>query len=96
MVGKDFEGDEIKDAALLKEGIEKRKDYAEAARWISAHLMKKYGSEFGGNMTFEYDRVANNFLLTYGKSKRVFEEDELGTLPMEIKLLRKAAAAGKQ
>ena len=93
MIGKDFDGDEIRDTALIKEGIEKSKDYVAAAKWISERLSKKYGSEFGGNLSLEHDRVANSFILTYGKNKRVFEEEELGTIPTEIKLIRKSQAS---
>jgi hypothetical protein len=86
---KDFEGDEIRDTALIKEGIEKSKDYVEAAKWISSHLAKKYGFEFKGIFSFEYDQVANRFILKCGSDQRVFEEDEIGLIPSELKFLRK-------
>lgn len=86
---KDFEGDEIRDTALIKEGIEKSKDYVEAAKWISSHLAKKYGSEFKGILSLDYDRVTNRFILKYGSDQRVFEEDEIGLIPSEIKFIRK-------
>lgn len=96
MMEKDFEGDEIRDTSLIQEGIEKSKDYVEAAKWISPRLAKKYGSEFKGIFSLDYDRVANRFLLKAGSSQRAFEEDEIGLIPSEIKFLRKSQAKAKK
>lgn len=86
---KNFEKDEILDTQLIKEGIEKSKNYAEAARWISERLSKRYSAEFGGIVSLEYDRVDNKFILKCDHEKREFQEDEIGLIPSEIKFLRK-------
>ncbi len=86
---KNFDKDEIMDSQLIKEGVEKNKDYASAMKWISERLVKRYGAEFGGTLAIEYDRIDNKFILKYGTERREFEEDELGLIPAEIKFLRK-------
>jgi len=86
---KDFEGDEKIDVALVKEALEKNATYAEAAKWLTSHLVTKYGPEFGGTISVEYDLVESKFTLKCGEEIRVFEEDQLGELPSQIRFLRK-------
>lgn len=86
---KDYEGDKKRDEALIKEALEKTNTYTEASKWLTERLTIRYGADFGGTISVEYDIVDNKFTLKCGNETRVFEEDQLGEMPEQIQFLRK-------
>jgi hypothetical protein len=92
---KNYERDELRDRDLIKEAMEKHGPYQEAVKWLTKHLASKYGSEFGGTISVEYDLLRNKFILKCGKSVREFEEDEIGEIPSQIKFFRKMRVSQK-
>ena len=85
--------DEKKDLAIIQELKARSKDYRDLAKKLTDYFSKKYGSEFGGNVLFEYDVTGNVMAMTCYNQDRVFEvEDELADIPTQLKFLRKSAA----
>jgi uncharacterized protein YuzE len=63
---------------------------------MTDYFSKKYGSEFGGNVLFEYDPAGNVISMTCLDQDRVFEiEDELMEIAVHLKFLRKFAERKK-
>ncbi|MFC1686129.1 hypothetical protein ACFLZZ_03865 [Nanoarchaeota archaeon] len=84
-----FEEDEKRDRGLIKEALDKNATYADAAKWLTSHLIIRYGPEFGGVIGIEYDIISNKFTLKCGTGSRIFEEEELMDMPGHIQFLRK-------
>ena len=92
---KDFDGDEGKDKAIIKELLQKSKDYADFAQKLTAYFSKKYGAEFRGNVLFKYESAENSLIMTCYDQDRVFElcdSDEISDIAPHLKFLRKTAA----
>ncbi len=89
MVEINYEEDKMRDEALIKEALDKNSTYADAAKWLTERWTTRYGSDFGGVISLEYDIVDNKFTLKCGDEIRVFEEEELGEMPAHIQFLRK-------
>lgn len=90
---KNFDEDEKKDMAIVKELMKKSSDYKDMARRFTEYFSKKYGAEFGGNVVFEYDITGNVMIMTCYDQERIFEvEDELLEIPSQLKFLRKTAS----
>ena len=87
---KNFNEDEKKDAALLKEAMEKTENYDEMARWLTTVWQRKYGSEFRNNMSLSYDIADETFTLRCGDRMMVFEEDELSSIPKQLMFMRRS------
>jgi|GEM_PF-4633642 len=86
----DFEQDEEKDRALIKEALGRCKSYEEASKWLSSVWKRKYSSEFGGVIELKYSIANNSFTLTVGKEQRIIEAADLGEIPAQIKFFRKS------
>jgi uncharacterized protein YuzE len=85
--------DEAKDTSIINELLSRSKDYRIFARKMTEYFSKKYGSEFKGNILFEYDATGNVIAMTCFDQERMFEvEDELPEIAMHLKFLRKSAA----
>jgi len=85
--------DETKDAGIINEFLSKTKDYRELAKKLTEHFSKKYGSEFGGSVLFEYEPTGNAMTMTCLDQDRIFDcEDELPEIAAHLKFLRKSAA----
>lgn len=94
MPERDFESDEKKDLAAIKEFLEKSKDYTEFATRLTQYFSKKYGPEFGGNVLFTYDVAENALTMTCYDQDRIFElcdKDEIFSIAEHLKFLRKTA-----
>jgi hypothetical protein len=94
MVEKNFDTDEKKDKAIIKELLQKSKDYTDFAARLTQYFSKKYGAEFGGNVLFKYDVAENALTMTCYEQDRVFElcdDDEIFDIAAQLKFLRKTA-----
>ena len=90
-----FSDDEKKDKAIIKELLQKSKDYADFAQKLTAYFSKKYGAEFRGNVLFEYESAEDTIVMTCYDQDRVFElcdSDEIFSIAEHLKFLRKTAA----
>ena len=88
--------DESKDAAIIPELLGRSKDFRDLAKKLTDYFSKKYGSEFKGNITFEYEPTGNVIVMTCLDQERIFEaEDELPEIAMHLKFMRKFAAKQK-
>jgi hypothetical protein len=84
--------DEAKDASIIQELLKRSKDYRDFAKKMTEYFSKKYGSEFGGNVSFEYEPTGNVIIMTCFNQERIFDaEDELPEIAMHLKFLRKSA-----
>jgi hypothetical protein len=88
--------DEAKDTAIINELMKRSKDYRDFAKRMTEYFSKKYGSEFKGNILFEYEPTGNVIAMKCFDQDRVFEvEDELPEIAMHLKFLRKAVVKQK-
>ena len=91
-----YDEDEKKDKAIVKELLQKSKDYADFAAKLTAYFSKKYGAEFRGNVLFKYDSAENALTMTCYDQDRVFEmcsdAEEMLDIAPHLKFLRKSAA----
>jgi len=88
--------DEAKDVGIINEFLSRTKDYRALAKKLTEYFSKKYGSEFGGNVIFEYEPTDNSMTMTCFDQDRLFDcEDELPEIAANLKFLRKAAARKK-
>ena len=93
----DFDRGEKKDVQIIKELMRKSSDFKDMARKFTEYFSKKYGSEFGGNVLFEYDATGNVMIMTCYDQDRVFEiENELNDIATHLKFLRKTASYKKR
>lgn len=88
-LSKNLIADEKKDAALIKEALEKTDKYDEMARWLTSVWMKKYGAEFRNVMSLEYNLTEETFTLRCGNNVKEYEENELGLISKDIMFFRK-------
>ena len=91
----DFDADEKKDKLIIKELLQKSKDYADFAQKLTSYFSKKYGAEFRGNVLFSYDSAENALTMTCYDQDRVFElcdSEEMFDISTHLKFLRKLAA----
>jgi len=94
MPERNFDEDEKKDKAIIKELLKKSKDYTDFAAKLTKYFSKKYGPEFGGNVLFKYDVAENALTMTCYDQDRIFElcdDDELFSIAEHLKFLRKTA-----
>lgn len=84
--------EEIKEQAVVKELLDKSKDYSEAAKKFSTYFSNKYGSDFGGKISFDYDPVEEKMKMTCNEHQREFEADEISNIPECLQFLRKTAS----
>jgi len=84
-----FEEDQRKDEDLIREALERNATYADAAKWLTSHLIPRYGSDFGGTIGVDYDIIDNKFTLKCGNEARQFEEEDLLEMAAHIQFLRK-------
>ena len=99
MMEKDFNSDEQKDKAIIKELLQKSKDYTDFAARLTKYFSRKYGAEFGGNVLFKYDVAENALTMTCYDQDRVFElcgDDEMFDIATQLKFLRKTASRNKK
>jgi len=96
----DYDADEKKDLMIVRELMHKSSDYKELAGKLTEYFSKKYGSEFGGNVLFEYDLTDNSMTMTCYDQERVFDlcttGEELLEIPGQLRMLRKSALRGKK
>jgi hypothetical protein len=96
MEQKDFDADEKKDNAIIKELLSKSKDYTDFAARLTSYFSKKYGAEFRGNVLFKYESAENSLIMTCYDQDRVFElcenAEEVFDIAPHLKFLRKSAA----
>jgi len=84
--------DEKKDLAIIEELRSRSKDYRDLEKKLTDYFSKKYGSEFGGSVVFEYDPTDNSMTMTCLDQERIFDiDDELPEISMHLKFLRKSA-----
>jgi hypothetical protein len=89
--------DEKKDESIIKELLKRSSDYRDFAKRLTQYFSKKYGSEFKGNVVFEYEPAGNVITMTCLDQDRVFEiEDELDEIAPHLKFLRKFAEKRKK
>lgn len=88
--------DEAKDISIINELLRRSKDYRVFAAKMTEYFSKKYGSEFKGNILFEYEPTGNVIIMTCFEQERIFDaEDELPEIAMHLKFLRKASSRQK-
>ena len=96
MESKNYDDDEKKDKAIIKELLQKSKDYADFASKLTAYFSKKYGAEFRGNVLFKYESAENSLIMTCYDQDRVFDlcenAEEVFDIASHLKFLRKSAA----
>jgi hypothetical protein len=89
--------DEKKDESIIQELLKRSSDYRDFAKKMTEYFSKKYGSEFGGNILFEYEPTGNDITMTCLDQDWVFEaEDEINQIAMHLKFLRKFAEKRKK
>lgn len=95
-----YDEDEKKDVATVKELMHKSSDYKDLAKRLTDYFSKKYGAEFGGNVLFEYDLTDNSMTMKCEEQDRIFDlcttGEELLDIGLQLKILRKEAARRKE
>ena len=89
-----FIQDEKKDAALVREAMEKTDTYAEMASWLTSVWQRKYGADFRNMISLSYDLTEETLTLRCGNNVKTYEENELDMIAKDLTFFRRSQSRG--
>ncbi len=88
--------DEEQDILLVQEVLGKEKNLIKAAHVLSEKFKQKYGPEFGGALSIDFDFVKKIFMLRCGRDYEIdLDENDVEDIPIRIKMFREQAIEDK-